>query len=164
MFVRRSAALLLAILAVTGVAGAHVRVYPDADLTRTPACGYTKFVVRVPTEKPLATTGIRVLIPPGITVIGVQPKPGGWHAAFEVAKGRIVAITWTGGQIQPREFDEFALLAAGPPRAGLTVNWDALQTYADGSVVRWTGNPGSDTPHAQTVFTAPVGRCRQGDH
>jgi uncharacterized protein YcnI len=150
-------------LAATAPAAAHVRVYPDADITKTPACGFTKFIVRVPTEKPIATTGVRVLIPNGITVIGVQPKPGGWHAEFQTEKGRIVAISWTGGQIQPREFDEFALLAAGPLRAGVTVSWDALQTYADGSIVRWTGPPGSDTPHAQTIFTAPLKPCKRGD-
>ena len=162
MFARMALAAAAAAVALTGVATAHVKVYPDADLTRAPACTYTKFIVRVPTEKPIPTTGVRVLVPAGLTVIGVQPKAGGWHAAFELSKGRIVAIAWTGGQIAPREFDEFAILAAGPPRP-TTVSWDALQTYSDGSVVRWTGPPGSDTPHAQTVFTAPVGRCKRGD-
>ena len=31
----------------------------------------------------------------------------------------------------------------------------------DGTVVKWTGNPGTDTPHAQTVFTAPAKPCRR---
>lgn len=162
MVARIVLAVAVGTLALTGAAAAHVKVYPDADLTRAPACSYTKFVVRVPTEKPIPTTGVRVLIPAGITVIAVQPKPGGWHAAFEESKGRVVAIDWTGGRIAPREFDEFAILAAGPSRP-ITVSWDALQTYADGSVVRWTGPPGSDTPHAQTVFTAPAGPCGRGD-
>ena len=156
------AALLAFILAAAAPLAAHVRVYPNDDITQTPACGFTKFVVRVPTEKPIPTVGVRVLIPAGITVIGVQPKPG-WHADFTSSKGRTVAIAWTGGRILPREFDEFAFLAAGPVRGGGTVNWDALQTYEDRSVVRWTGNPGSDTPHAQTVFTAPLKPCRRTD-
>jgi uncharacterized protein YcnI len=162
MFARFAILTAVTAIALGSAASAHVKVYPDADLTRTPACTYTKFIVRVPTEKPIPTTGLQVLVPAGLTVIGVQPKAGGWHAAFEESKGRIVAITWTGGQIAPREFDEFAILAAGPPRP-VTVSWNALQTYSDGSVVRWTGPPGSETPHAQTVFTAPVGRCRRGD-
>lgn len=150
--------LALAAAAATPLA-AHVVVFPSDDVTRTPACAFSKFIVRVPTEKPIPTTGVRVLIPAGVTVIGVQPKSGGWQAAFEERKGRIVAIDWTGGRIAPREFDEFAFLAAGPHQAA-TVSWDALQTYADGSVVRWTGQRGSDTPHAQTIFTAPAGACR----
>jgi uncharacterized protein YcnI len=152
-----TAALTLALVATAPLA-AHVVVYPNNDVTRVPACGFTKFVVRVPTEKSIPTTGVRVLIPTGVTVIGTQPKTGGWKAAFERAKGRITAIVWTGGQIAPLEFDEFAFLAAGPPSAA-TVSWNALQTYADGSIVRWTGNPGSDTPHSQTVFSAPGRPC-----
>lgn len=159
----RLAALLGLILTTATPLGAHVRVYPNDDITQTPACGFTKFVVRVPTEKPLPTIGVRVLIPAGITVIGAQSKPG-WHADFTMSKGRIVAIAWTGGQILVREFDEFAFLAAGPARGGATVNWNAVQTYADQSVVRWTGNPGSDTPHSQTVFTAPAKPCKRGGH
>lgn len=149
--------LALAVAATTPLA-AHVVVYPSNDVTRAPACGFTKFVVRVPTEKPQPTTSVRVLIPAGVTVIGTQPKAGGWKAVLERAKGRVVAILWTGGQIAPLEFDEFAFLAAAPPSAA-TVSWNALQTYADGSIVRWTGNPGSDTPHSQTVFSAPDRPC-----
>jgi uncharacterized protein YcnI len=160
---RIAIAALTAVVAVTAVADAHVRVYPNDDITTTPACGFTKFVVRVPTEKPLATTGVRVAIPGGVTVIGTQPKTG-WKAELVTDRGRIVAISWTGGHIQPREFDEFAFLAAGPTRGGETVNWDALQAYADGSVVRWTGAPGSETPHASTIFSAPAKPCRRGAH
>jgi uncharacterized protein YcnI len=159
----RLGALLGFMLGSTLPLAAHVRVYPNDDITSTPACGFTKFVVRVPTEKPIATVGLRVLVPAGITVIGVQPKPG-WQADFTTEKGRIVAIAWSGGKIMPREFDEFAFLAAGPPRGGARVNWDALQTYADASVVHWTGAPGTDTPHSQTVFTAPAKPCRRGGH
>jgi uncharacterized protein YcnI len=151
-------AMLALALAAPAPLAAHVVVFPSDDVMRTPACAFTKFVVRVPTEKPIPTTGLRVLIPAAITVIGVQPMAGGWKAGFEEQKGRVVAIVWTGGQIAPREFDEFAFLAAGPHQAA-TVSWDALQTYQDGSVVRWTGAPGSDTPHSQTVFTAPGGAC-----
>lgn len=158
---RTSVAVLLGIfLAASAPLAAHVRVYPADDITRTPACGFTKFVVRVPTEKPIPTIGVRVLVPAGITVIGVQPKPG-WQHDFELTKGRVTAIVWSGGRIMPREFDEFAFLAAGSPRAGASVNWDALQTYEDHSVVRWTGAPGSDTPHSQTVFTAPAKPCKR---
>jgi uncharacterized protein YcnI len=157
---RHIALALGLVLTSAGVAGAHVRVYPSNDVTTTPACGFTKFIVRVPTEKPIATTKLRVRLPASVTFVGVQPKAN-WHADFEAVKGRVVAITWSGGRIAPREFDEFAFLAAGPVRGGQTVNWDAFQTYEDGSVVTWTGNPGTDTPHSQTIFTAPAKPCRR---
>jgi len=138
--------------------GAHVVVFPHDLLTTAPACGTITFAVRVPTEKPIPTTAVRLRIPPTITVIAVQAKPG-WRADFLTNKGRITAITWSGGKIMPREFDEFAFLAAVPKTAG-TVSWDAEQTYADGSVVAWTGAPGSETPHSQTTFTSAPRRCR----
>ena len=143
--------------AATMTAQAHVVVFPSDLVTTAPACGVLKFVVRVPTEKPIPTTGLRLRIPANVTVIAVAPMPP-WHADFETSKGRIVAIAWSGGKIMPREFEEFAFLAAAPKKFG-TVNWDARQTYQDGSTVAWTGSPQSDNPHSQTVFTAPRGAC-----
>jgi uncharacterized protein YcnI len=145
------------VLGLASAAQAHVVVFPSDLTNKAPACAFTSFVVRVPTEKPMPTTAVRLQVPPTITIIAARAKPG-WHADFETTKGRITAITWTGGKIMPREFDEFAFLAAAPKKTG-PVNWDALQTYEDGSVVKWTGNPGSDTPHSQTVFTSAQGPC-----
>jgi uncharacterized protein YcnI len=143
--------------AATMTVQAHVAVFPSDLVTTAPACGTLKFVVRVPTEKPIPTTGLRLQIPANVTVIAVAPKPP-WHADFATSKGRIVAISWSGGKIMPREFEEFAFLAAAPKQTG-TVNWDARQTYQDGSTVAWTGGPQSDDPHSQTVFTAARGAC-----
>jgi uncharacterized protein YcnI len=53
----------------------------------------------------------------------------------------------------PHEFDEFAFLAATPKIPG-AVNWDAWQYYEDGSIVKWTGGPGAETPHSITTITA----------
>jgi uncharacterized protein YcnI len=150
-------ALVLA-LAVTASSEAHVVVFP-ADLTQSaPACGYTTFTVRVPVEKPIATTGIRILVPDDVTVVALQPKAS-WQTNTETTKGRISAIAWTGGKLMPHEFEEFSFLAAAPKRPEV-VAWDAEQTYEDGSVVRWTGAPGSETPHSQTTFTESAKPCR----
>ena len=145
-----------ALLAVTAPASAHVRVFPDSGNTTTDACGFTKFVVRVPVEKPIATTAVRVAIPSDVIVYGTQPKTG-WTVKLDMDRGRIAAIEWSGGKLEPHEFDEFAFLA-GTPRRPQTLNWDADQTYEDGSVVHWNGAPGSDTPHAQTSVVAS-GEC-----
>ena len=152
-------ALLCSVLALstTMAARAHVVVFPEDLVTAAPPCATMKFVVRVPTEKPIPTTSLRLQVPAGVTVIAVAPKPT-WHPHFELNEGRIVAISWSGGKIMPREFEEFAFLAAAPKKSG-TVNWNARQTYQDGSTVAWTGDPASDNPHSQTVFTAASGSC-----
>jgi uncharacterized protein YcnI len=154
----RLATLTLAIVAAAStVSDAHVRVFPGDDLTTTPACGLEKFVVRVPVEKPIATVAVRLVIPRVVTVTQVQAKPG-WNVSFEKTKGRISAITWSGGRLEPQQFDEFAFIGAAP-KTVQTVNWDAYQTYEDKSVVAWTGNLDSDTPHSQTSFTKAISKC-----
>jgi len=145
------ASVIAAVTAATPGA-AHVRVFPDSANTTTGACGFAKFVVRVPVEKPIATTSVRVTIPRDVIVYGTQPKEG-WSVKLDIDRGRIAAIEWSGGKLEPHEFDEFAFLA-GTPRTAQTVSWDADQTYEDGSVVHWNGAPGSDTPHSQTIVTA----------
>jgi uncharacterized protein YcnI len=137
---RVSALLLLSVigllmLATTGVAWAHVVVSPE----EVPADSYQVLTVRAPTEKEIPTTEIRVEVPQGFTVTGVRPVPG-WQSEFEEDGGIIRAITWSGGEIQPREFQEFALQARTPPETG-EYSWSAYQTYEDGSVVEWTGPP-----------------------
>jgi uncharacterized protein YcnI len=148
--------LILFLSIVPAAAQAHVRVFPDLESTQAPACGYTTFVVRVPVEKPIATTRIDLFIPKGVIVYGVQPKPN-WQYNLTMTKGVITMITWSGGRLLPHEFDQFAFLAATPRVTG-PVNWDAWQYYEDGSIVKWTGGPKADTPHSITTITA--GHCK----
>jgi uncharacterized protein YcnI len=138
-------------LGVALPASAHVRVFPDVNNQQIPACSFATFVVRVPVEKNVATNRIDVSIPKGVIVFGVQPKPG-WQFKLERTKGVVTTISWTGGRLLPEEFDLFAFLAAAPKVAG-PIAWDAVQYYEDGSVVRWTGAPGSETPHSITQVT-----------
>jgi uncharacterized protein YcnI len=128
------------ILATAGVAWAHVEVSPE----EAPANSYQKFVVSVPTEKDIPTTEVRVEVPEGFTVTGVQPVPR-WQYEFERDRGTITAITWLGGKINPEEFQEFAFQAKTPENAG-EFPWKAYQTYEDGSVVEWTGPTDAEEP------------------
>jgi uncharacterized protein YcnI len=157
--------MMLRILSLTALltvaplaAAAHVRVFPEADAVQSPACGFATFVVRVPVEKPIATTRIDLMIPRGVVVYAVQPKPG-WEYSFTLTRGVISKITWSGGRLNPKEFDEFAFLAATPKAPG-TVYWDAWQYYQDGSIVKWTGPPNADTPHSLTMITAAPCKIR----
>jgi uncharacterized protein YcnI len=154
--VRIALGLLLCFSIVPAAVQAHVRVFPDLESTAAPACGYTTFVVRVPVEKPIATTRIDLFIPKGVIVYGVQPKSG-WQYNLTMTKGVITMITWSGGRLLPHEFDQFAFLAATPRVTG-AVNWDAWQYYEDGSIVKWTGGPKADTPHSITTINA--GHCK----
>lgn len=125
-------------LTTVGVAYAHVRVSPE----EVPAGSYEKLTVSVPTERDVPTTEVRLEVPEGFEVLGVQPEPG-WDYDFEEDAGTITAITWSGGEIAPREFQEFRFQTRTPEEGGQFA-WNAFQTYEDGEVVEWSGPEGSE--------------------
>ncbi|MCQ6281203.1 DUF1775 domain-containing protein [Bacillus sp. EB600] len=55
----------------------------------------------------------------------------------------------TGEGILPGQFQQFVFTAKNPDRA-TKADWDAYQYYKDGSVVEWTGDEGSKSPHSIT--------------
>lgn len=128
------------LVAASGVAQAHVVVSPE----EVPPGEYEKLTVTVPTEKDIPTTEIRVEIPEGFTVSGVKPVPG-WEYEFEEEGGVVTAVAWSGGEILPREFQEFEMQAQAPEEPG-EFAFRATQTYEDGSVVEWSGPPDSEEP------------------
>ena len=142
-------------LATPGLAWAHVTVSPE----QVPAGDYETLTVSVPTEKKVPTTKIRVEVPEGFLLSGVQPVPG-WEYAFEEDGGVITAVTWSGGEIGPREFQQFLVQAQVPEEPG-EYPWRAFQTYGDGSVVEWTGPPDAEEP-ASVVEVVPSGTAEQG--
>ncbi len=127
-------------LVVTSVASAHVRVLPE----EVPAGTFEVFTVRVPTEKDIPTTGVRVEIPEGFTISRVQPVPG-WDYELEEQAGVVSAITWSGGEIGSTEFQQFAVQGQTPEQSG-EYPWRAFQTYEDGSVVEWIEPEDSEEP------------------
>ena len=127
-------------LAVSAPALAHVVVSPD----EVRAGDYETLTVSVPTEKEIPTTEIRVDVPEGFLLSGVQPVPG-WEYDFEEDGGVVTAVTFSGGEIRPREFQQFLVQAQAPDEPG-EYPWKAIQTYEDGSVVEWVGAPESEEP------------------
>jgi uncharacterized protein YcnI len=142
-------------LDVAGTAWAHVTVAPE----EVAAEEYETLTVTVPTEKEIPTTEVRVEVPDGFTVSGVQPFPG-WDYEFEEDGGLITSVTWSGGEIGPREFQQFLLSAQAPEEPG-EYPWRAFQTYEDGSTVEWTGPPDAGEP-ASVVEVATTGGT--GEH
>lgn len=140
LFIWGTALGLCAMLAVAAPAWAHVVVSPE----EVAAGDYETLTVSVPTEKEVPTTGIRLEVPEGFLLSGVQPVPG-WEHAFEEDGGVVTAVTFSGGEIRPREFQQFLVQAQAPEEPG-AYPWKAIQTYEDGSVVEWTGPPDAEAP------------------
>jgi len=172
-----AAAATVAAVALAGPASAHVTVYS----TDAAPGGYGVLTFRVPTESDTAsTTRLLVRFPadtPIASVLG-QPHPG-WTFTTTTAKlpkpittddgdtltTAVSQIVWTADSaataIKPGEFDEFAV-SAGPLPNVKTLAFSAIQTYSDGSVVKWdeTAAPGSDVepqhPKPAITLSAPA--------
>jgi uncharacterized protein YcnI len=149
-----------ALIAAAAPAVAHVTVQPNEAI----AGSFSRFVVRVPNERPDAgTVKVQVNFPP-IAFVSFEPKDG-WERkvrnveldepieAFgqEITES-VGSVTWSGGRIGPGEFDEFGFSARMPEEAGPIV-FEAIQTYDSGEVVRWVGEADSEEPAAAvTVY------------
>ena len=165
-----SAALAAALLAAPAAAQAHVTVQPN----KAPAGGFVRLDVRVPNERDdAATTKVDVKFPPGFAEASYEKVPG-W--SIKVTKAKLAKpiqtddgpvtegvsrITWTadrtGDGIPPGAFQDFGLSVQVPGRVGDTLTFKALQTYSNGTIVRWIGAAGSDTPAPTVHVTAASG-------
>lgn len=163
--------VLLFTIAGAGLASAHVTVQPK----EVAAGSYQVFTLRVPTEKDIATTQVKVEIPAEVTVSRFEPKPEWTYELEKNADGKIVSVTWkssTGKGLSSTEFGQFLFQGKVADEAK-ELSWKAYQTYADNSVVEWTGAPDAEKPASVTAVTAKVegsdghgaaGSAGGGDH
>ncbi|HJQ43399.1 MAG TPA: YcnI family protein [Jatrophihabitantaceae bacterium] len=161
----------LAFVAMAGPAAAHVTVTAPGATKG----GYAVLTFRVPNEEAKASTvELRVSLPTDtpIASVSVQPHPG-WSFTTKVSKlatpiktddgdvtQAVSEIVWKADSaataIKPGEFDQFNI-SAGPLPDTNTLTLPAIQTYSDGTVVRWieTQAPGStsEPQHPAPVVT-----------
>jgi uncharacterized protein YcnI len=148
-------AALAALIAVPA-AGAHVTLNPR----EWEAGGFARFAIRVPNERPDAsTTEVTVQFPDNVISASFQPVPG-WTRTVKMAQldepiesedgpitEKIESVTWKGGEIKPGEFEEFGISFQVPEdAAGSSLVFPALQTYSSGEIVRWIGDESSEAP------------------
>jgi len=143
--------ILVFMLAFAGLASAHVTVQPS----QVPANSYQVFTMRVPTEKEIATVEVKLEVPADVNVSRFEPKPDWTYTLEKDADGKITAVTWktTGAGLSATEFGQFSFQGKVAENAK-ELAWKAHQTYADGSIVDWTGAPDTDKPASVTTVTA----------
>src|SRR3954471_5709362 len=134
---------------------AHVTVTPG----EAEQGGYVALSFSVPNETDsTSTTRVQVYLPTDhpIASVSVKPHPG-WHVQVrteqlatplstddgEVTEA-VTRVTWTADSprdaLAPREYDEFDI-SVGPLPEVSSLTFKTLQTYSDGSVVRWIDPP-----------------------
>jgi uncharacterized protein YcnI len=140
---------ITALIAVPTPSMAHATVSPKHS---SPGAWET-YEIRLPNEKTVATTALEVRFPAGLQVKSFEDKPGWTIEPLRDSSGAITGARWT-GQLAPERFVELGIIAVNP-KAGGELTFSATQSFADGSIVRWSGPAGSATP-APRVILKPV--------
>ncbi len=173
VFAAAGVGLVAGVLGFAGTASAHVTVNPK-DATQG---SFARVAFRVPTESDTAsTTKLEVHLPDDqpIASVSVMPVPG-WTAAVQKHKldkplktddGEVTeavsVITWTANAdaaIKPGQFQEFPVSLGPLPETDKLV-FKVLQTYSDGTVVRWIDLPdpsGKEPDHPVPILTLAKG-------
>lgn len=148
----------VAVLALAGPASAHVTVTAPGA---TSGGSDQEITFRVPVEKAVDTVGVAIALPADTPIASVLIEPmAGWTYTVKSSKlatpiktddGEITEavseIAWTaeaGHGLKPGEFGAFTIIAGQLPVAS-ALQFSAVQTYSDGSVVEWNqvAAPGS---------------------
>ncbi len=169
---------VLALVALAPMASAHVTVNPG----EVEKGSFARLTFRVPNERDDAgTTSLEVNLPEdqAFPFVSVRPLPG-WTATTEMrtldepidAFGEQVTevvskITWTGGTINPGEFQEFDVSIGRMPEDVDSIEFPSIQTYSSGEIVRWIDpvvegeeEPEHPAPTLHLIDPAPRGRGR----
>lgn len=144
-----------ALMLFAAVASAHVTVAPAESSTGA----WETYTLKVPSEKDIATVQVDLRIPEGAEFKQYEATPG-WNVTIE---GNKVSWTATGEGIQAGQFQRFYFTAKNPDAAG-DIAWNAYQHYADGSLVQWSGEEGSETPHSVTSIVQSSGNGDSHSH
>jgi uncharacterized protein YcnI len=168
--------LAAVLLVLAGPAWAHVTIDPDEAAQG----GFATVRVRVPNERDDSGTNSVVVEFPAdhpVPSVSVKPVPG-WTASVETAPlaepvggeaeeitEAVSRITWTGGPIQPGQFEEFPISMGPLPDDTDQLVLPAIQTYESGEVVRWieeTPPSGEEPEHPAPVLTLTAGGDEHG--
>jgi uncharacterized protein YcnI len=155
---------VISMLVLSPAAFARVTIVPGS----VDGGGTETFAVRLANERDVPTTRLELTFPIDVVIPVVEVAPvDGWTATVgmrpvdppvtvgdETVDEAAASIVWEGGEVAPKQFEQF-LVTAGPlPQDGRLV-LTAEQSYADGTVDRWTDPAAPGTPGAPTVVLVP---------
>ncbi len=111
----------------------HIDVEPRQSVAKR----WETYTLRVPTETPVPTVKIHVVVPPAFEIEMVEHSHV-WQIDTERdARGFIRQMTWRGGSIPPQTFAELKFLARNPGQPGM-YRWETTQYYQESEPAAWT--------------------------
>jgi uncharacterized protein YcnI len=162
LILTRSAIVTAAVFGLLLVAASPAWAHITIDPSSAPKGSDAVLAFTVPNETENANTTQVVVVFPSdhpIADASVEAVPG-WTANVQHARASkpiqtdagevneyVSQITWSGGSIPPGQFQDFNV-AVGLPDDADSLTFKALQTYSNGTVVRWieTTAPGGEEP------------------
>ncbi len=163
-----------AVALIAPAASAHVTIEDD----QLPAGAPAVLHFDVPNESDKsATTKVEIAIPDTVLIPSVTPRAtGDWTVTVETRKldqpvqtddgevSEVVSkVTFEGGKVPVGQFEVFDVAVdAMPDQPGLTLAFPTVQTYDDGTVVRWIdpvkeGQPEPEHPTPIVTLTKAEG-------
>jgi uncharacterized protein len=150
------AVVVTAVVVLTaGAAFAHVEIEREGEVTPQ---GVVTAKLSVPNESNTqGTKTVELVFPesPKLTTATAEDANGFTATVNKDAAGDVTSITWTGGEITGDDEVEFPMTLGDFPADTQTVEFKALQTYDDGTVVRWiepTPASGEEPEHPAPVL------------
>ncbi|MBZ4015894.1 YcnI family copper-binding membrane protein [Streptomyces purpurogeneiscleroticus] len=154
-----------AVLLLAGPAFAHVTIQPG----QAAKGDYATVDFKVPNERDDASTvKVEVDLPADHPLASAMPQPvPGWDVKVTKEKldkpveshgekltEAVTRITWSGGRIEPGQFQQFPVSIGALPEDADQLVFKALQTYDNKEVVRWIEAPKKGAPEPENP--APV--------
>lgn len=167
--------VLAVVFLMAAPAWAHVTIAPDSA---DKGASDQEIAFRVPNEERTPTTKIQISIPTDHPLLGVlaQPVPGFTAKVTTVKLAKpihtddgdiadaVSEVDWTANSaatgIPVGDFQRFEIIVGQLPSDTATITFPAIQTYADGSAVKWIqiqtpGGPAPDKPAPVLTLAAP---------
>jgi uncharacterized protein YcnI len=169
------AGALIALCLAASPAAAHVTIPEPVD-----GGGFGIVTFSVPNERDDASTvTLEVQMPQDQPLASVRPQPKpGWTVETTTRTldepvelfGREVTevvdtVRWTGGSIDPGQFDTFTIQAGPFPEEGGELAFPSIQTYSSGEEVAWieTAEPGGEEPESPAPVLTVTAADGDGD-
>ncbi len=160
-----TSALVLTMAAITSVLSPYALAHVTVKPAQVGVAAYQTFTAGVPNEKDIPTTGLRVVIPEGMTSVMPIVKPG-WTISTKTVKvgdkENVSEIIWSGGSIPAGQRDEFGF-SAKSPASEATVQWKTYQTYSNGVIVAWDQSP-EELKKAEEAKAGSNGEQKEEEH